>query len=129
MTHVAHTLFFASLLALMQVVLIAMVVARRVQTGVRFLDGGDAKLMHSIRAHGNFCETVPLALLLLGLLELSGLGSNGLLAFGATLLVGRIVHAFSLLTNNATWSRCTGMVLTVGVISIEAVVGLWIVVR
>lgn len=129
MTHVSHTLFFASLFALMQVVLIALVVARRVETGVRFLDGGDTRLMHTIRAHGNFCETVPLALLLLGLLELSGLGSHGLLAFGATLLVGRIVHAYSLLTNNATWSRCTGMVLTVGVISIEAVVGLWMVVR
>ncbi len=129
MTHVSHTLFFASLFALMQVVLIALVVARRVETGVRFLDGGDTRLMHTIRAHGNFCETVPLALLLLGLLELSGVGSHGLLAFGATLLVGRIVHAYSLLTNNATWSRCTGMVLTVGVISIEAVVGLWIVVR
>ncbi len=129
MTHVSHTLFFASLFALMQVVLIALVVARRVETGVRFLDGGDTRLMHTIRAHGNFCETVPLALLLLGLLELSGVGSHGLLAFGATLLVGRIVHAYSLLTNNATWSRCTGMVLTVGVISIEAVAGLWMVVR
>lgn len=126
MNSVALTLLFAGCCALLQCVLTALVIIRRRQARVSFLDGGDLKLMRSIRAHGNFTETVPTALLLMALLELSGLGRAWLISFGVALLVGRILHASSLLTNNATWSRGGGMALTLGVISIEAVCALWL---
>jgi uncharacterized protein len=126
MNTVSLTLLFTACCALLQCVLTALVIIRRAQTGVDFLDGGDHQLMRRIRAHGNFSETAPMALLLMALLELRGLASIWLMAFGIALLLGRILHAQSILTNNAAWSRRGGMVLTLAVISIEAVCALWI---
>ncbi len=123
---VSLTLLFAGCCALLQVALTALVIARRLQVGVGFLDGGDPQLLRRIRAHGNFSETVPMALLLMGLLELRGLSSHWLIGFGVALLLGRLLHAQSLMTNNATWSRAGGMVLTLAVISIQGVFALWI---
>jgi hypothetical protein len=129
MNSVAVTLFFAACCALMQCLLTVLVIRRRLKSGVYFLDGGDDPLLRRIRAHGNFAETVPMALLLMALLEFSGLGRVWLIVFGVALLLGRVIHATSLLTNHATWSRSLGMALTIGVISIEAVCGLWMVFR
>jgi uncharacterized protein len=126
MNTVSLTLLFAACCALLQCALTAMVIIRRAQTGIDLLDGGDQKLLRRIRAHGNFSETAPMALLLMALLELRGLSNTWLIIFGITLLLGRILHAQSLLTNNAAWSRRGGMVLTLAVISIEAVFALWI---
>lgn len=129
MNSVAVTLFFAACCALMQCLLTVLVIRRRPKAGVYFLDGGDDPLLRRIRAHGNFAETAPMALLLMALLEFSGLGRVWLLVFGVALLLGRVIHATSLLTNHAAWSRSLGMALTIGVISIEAVCGLWMVFR
>lgn len=129
MNSVAVTLFFAACCALMQCVLTVLVIRRRLKAGVYFLDGGDDPLLRRIRAHGNFSETAPMALLLMALLEFSGLGRVWLIVFGVALLLGRVIHATSLLTNHAAWSRSLGMALTIGVISIEAVCGLWMVFR
>lgn len=123
---VSHTLFFAACCALLQVLLTVLVIIRRVQTGVSFLDGGDDQLLRRIRAHGNFAETAPMALLLLGLLELQGLPSSWLIALGVALLLGRSLHALSLLTHNAGWSRTAGMVMTISVLSFEAVCAAWL---
>lgn len=129
MNSVAVTLFFAACCALMQCVLTVLVIRRRLKAGVYFLDGGDDPLLRRIRAHGNFSETAPMALLLMALLEFSGLGRVWLIVFGVALLLGRVIHATSLLTNHAAWSRSLGMALTIGVISIEAICGLWMVFR
>lgn len=129
MNSVAVTLFFAACCALMQCLLTVLVIRRRLKAGVYFLDGGDDPLLRRIRAHGNFAETAPMALLLMALLEFSGLGPVWLIVFGVALLLGRVIHATSLLTNHAAWSRSLGMALTIGVISIEAVCGLWMVFR
>lgn len=126
MNPVPLTLLFAGCCALLQCALTALVITRRRQARVNFLDGGDDQLMRRIRAHGNFTETVPMALMLMALLELSGLASGWLITFGIALLMGRMLHATSLLTNNATWSRGGGMVLTLAVISIEAICAIWV---
>jgi uncharacterized protein len=129
MQTVSLTLLFAGCCALLQCALTALVIIRRAQTGVDFLDGGDQPLLRRIRAHGNFSETAPMALLLMALLEMRGWSSAWLIAFGVALLLGRILHAQSLLTNNAAWSRRGGMVLTLAVISIEAVCAIWVFLR
>jgi uncharacterized membrane protein YecN with MAPEG domain len=126
MNTVSLTLLFSACCALMQCVLTALVIRRRIQARVYFLDGGDDSLLRRIRAHGNFAETVPMALLLMMLLELSGFSPLWLTMFGITLLIGRILHATSLLTNHATWSRSSGMVLTMAVIGIQAMCALWL---
>jgi uncharacterized membrane protein YecN with MAPEG domain len=119
------TLMFAACAALLQVALTSLVIARRVKTDIAFLDAGDKVLLRRMRAHGNFTETAPMALLLMGLLELKGLGSAWLLAFGSALLLGRLVHAFGLLHASTPWARIAGMLTTMAVIGVEALVGLW----
>ncbi len=120
------TLLLAGFFALMQCALTAWVVVRRLQARVSLSDGGDKQLLRRIRAHGNFTETVPMALLLMALLELAGLAQIWLIAFGFALLLGRVLHAISLLTNNARWSRGGGMTLTLAVISIEGLCAIWL---
>jgi uncharacterized protein len=120
--HTIHlTLLFAGLCALFQCVLTWFVIARRVKCRVSLMDGGDERLLRRIRAHGNFTETVPMALLLIALLEQGGLATKWLWALGISLLLGRVLHATSLLTNGALWSRSGGMVLTLAVTSIAGV--------
>jgi len=115
------TLLFAGLCALLQCALTVVVIVRRVQTKVTLMDGGDTPLLRRMRAHGNFTETVPLALILLALLELRGLPTAWLWALGLCLLLGRALHATSLLTTGALWSRLAGMVLTLAVLSVGGV--------
>jgi uncharacterized protein len=119
------TLLFAGLCALIQVALTAMVIVRRAKTGVDLLDGGDVPLLRRIRAHGNFSETAPMALLLLALLEMRGLSVTWLWALGIGLLLGRLLHAWSLLTTNTAWNRRGGMVLTLTVLSVQGVLCVW----
>jgi uncharacterized protein len=116
------TLLFAGLCALFQCVLTGAVIARRAKSRVSLMDGGDECLRKRIRAHGNFTETVPMALLLMALLEQSGMAATWLLwALGIGLIVGRVLHAWSLLTTGSLWIRSGGMVLTLAVISISGV--------
>lgn len=120
------TLLIAGLCGLLQFALTLCVIARRAQTGVSFLDGGDEQLLRRIRAHGNFTENAPMALLLMLLLELRNFNTTGLWVFGGLLILARILNAQSILTNNAAWSRRGGTVMTLAVISIEAAFCLWI---
>lgn len=55
-------------------------------------DGNDEEMLKRIRAQGNFIETVPLALILLAALEISGASPIFLHCLGISLFVGRISH-------------------------------------
>lgn len=59
-------------------------------------DGGNAMLHSRIRAHGNFIENAPFALI--GLIGLAMLGANpiALHVFGAVFFIGRILHAMGM---------------------------------
>jgi uncharacterized protein len=119
------TLLFAGLCALLQTALTALVIRRRTQAGVSLLDGGDRQLIERIRAHGNFVETAPMALLLMALLEMNGLAVSWIWGFGALLVAGRMLHAYGLLSGRGVWPRLLGMSMTLFVISIEGVLCLW----
>jgi uncharacterized protein len=93
------------------------------------LDGGDEPLLRRIRAHGNFVETAPMALLLLALLELRGLGAAWLWGIGICLVLGRLFHLAGILNKQAMWSRLVGMVLTLCVLSLQGVLCLWLFLR
>ena len=101
MNNLHLTLLFAGLCALLQCALTALVVARRLQSRVDLMDGGDAPLQRRIRAHGNFTETAPMALILIALLELRNVDSSWLWALGICLLLGRVLHAVGLLVDGA----------------------------
>jgi hypothetical protein len=87
---------YAGLLALVALFLWSRISATRLQTGISIGDGGNLALADRIRRHANFAEHVPLALVLLGTLELGGTRAVILHALGGTLLAARIAHPLGL---------------------------------
>lgn len=121
-------LLFASLHVLMMLFLAARVVFHRRSHKIGIGDGGDKYLLRKMRAHGNFVEYVPVALLMLALLELAGLGAIWLWTFGATLLLARGLHAFGLSQRSGTsFGRFWGTVLTWLVLAGMAGAGVFVV--
>src|SRR5277367_2948959 len=59
-------------------------------------DGGNPALLLAMRRHANFAEWVPLALILIALLELNGVSTRAIHALGAALVIARLLHAFGL---------------------------------
>jgi len=90
------TAVFTALLALMLVAISIRITVLRAGKKINLLDGGDEQLRRAIRVQGNFIEYVPIALILLALIEWSGAKAWLVYGFGAALLVARIVHAFGL---------------------------------
>jgi uncharacterized membrane protein YecN with MAPEG domain len=72
-------------------------------------DGGNEALLRRIRAHGNYVENMPIALLLLALLELAGGDSRILWAAGILFILSRIVHAFGMDQTSPSRLRVLGM--------------------
>ncbi len=90
------TAFYASLLVPLFVVLAVRVIQGRVSEKVGVGDGGKANLLRRIRAHGNFAEYAPFALLMLALAESLNSKTWLLHACGAALVAGRVCHAFGI---------------------------------
>jgi len=95
------TLLYGGLNALL-ITLLGMNVSRlRGAHGVGIETPVPAELIRPLRAHGNAIEWVPLGLLLLLALELSGAGTRFTLHLcGGTLLLGRALHAAGFLGKN-----------------------------
>jgi uncharacterized membrane protein YecN with MAPEG domain len=89
----AITALYGGLLGLLGIA-IAVVVGRvRGATGISIGDGGNIELIVAMRRQANFVEFVPLSLILIGLLELNGVGNTAIHALGAGLLIARLCHA------------------------------------
>ena len=107
---------YAAILGLLFVPFTFYVGLYRVNNGILLLDGGDKELARRIRAQGNFIETVPLALILIILMDLSGASATWLHVLGSVLVVSRIMHYVTIATNPGnTVPRALGMVGTLGV--------------
>ena len=102
---------YAEMLALLLVWLALRVIKVRREKRVRLGDGGEFALQSAIRAHGNAVEYIPIALILLTLLELSGGPAVLVHLGGIAMLAGRIVHAKGLLTDSLRF-RILGMQMT-----------------
>lgn len=111
---------YAGVFGLMLIVLSAMAIRTRVKTRVSLGDGGDTSMLTAIRAQGNFTEYVPIALLMMLVLELGRASPAMLHGLGATLLLGRVCHAVSLY-KSITRLRVAGQFLTFAVIAVGAV--------
>ncbi len=97
----AVTILYAGLLGLISVA-IAIVVGRvRGKADVSIGDGGNVDLIAAMRRHANFVEVVPLALILIGLLELNGVGKSAIHGLGASLVIARLCHAVGYGTNDS----------------------------
>jgi len=105
---------YAGLLGLVLIALSIQVVIlrRRHQVGIGF--GQVQALERAIRTQANFTEYVPLALVLLALLGISGALSDAALhLLAGALVVGRILHAVGLSRSAGTsFGRLAGTALT-----------------
>ena len=84
---------YAGLCGVLLVLLYLRISQRRMAAKIGLGTGGDADLELRVRAHGNFIESVPMALVLLLLFEHSGAEAIYVHAAGVLLLASRIAHA------------------------------------
>jgi hypothetical protein len=119
------TAFYASLLALLFIVLSFKTINLRKKHLVGVGDGGEKNLTKAIRVHGNFSEYTPLALILLGAYELNGASALMIHLLGASFFIARILHAIGLgKTVGTSKPRFFGMVLTFLVLLILAILNI-----
>ncbi|MCB1675823.1 MAG: MAPEG family protein [Halioglobus sp.] len=116
------TLLYAGLLGLLAVLLANQVLYVRVR-GAR-----QPAWKHNavLRVQANFNENVPLALLLLYLVEMSGAGAAAVHIFGVALVLFRILHAWGMSrTEGANYPRLIGAQGTFLLISIMSVTAVY----
>ena len=124
MTHVFpyYTAIYAAVLGLLAALLTINVIVNRVRAKVDVADGGVTALAQAIRAHGNFAEHTPLALLLIGLVEAFAYRSAVVIGLGAVLLAARLLSAWGLnSTLKQSFGRQLGATLTILVTAVSAV--------
>ena len=119
------TPLYAGLLTLLFMLLSYRVVQFR-QKGISLGDGGDPKMLRVIRGHANFAEYVPLALLMMAMLELGRTSVYVLHAMGIALILGRALHGYALsYTQKYRFGRFWGAALTFTVLVFEALLCVW----
>jgi len=119
------TLLYGSILGLLLIVLTLRVVYLRRTLLVGIGAGEHRRLEKAIRAHANLIEYVPLALILLLLLEQQGAPPWQLHTLGAILVVSRHLHAWGLSQSSGpSLGRVAGMTGTMLVLLAAALLGL-----
>lgn len=109
----AITALYASLLAVLFILLSVRVIAQRREARVEIGPGESKELLRRMRVHANFAEYVPFALVLMVLAESLKVPPPLLHLIGLLLLSGRIVHAYGLSQNpHILRARAWGMSLT-----------------
>ena len=120
------TALYAALLAVLGFLLGFHVGRMRGAKNVSLGDGGDKELLEAMRRQMNFVETVPVALILMALIELNGAPKVWLHWLGGILLVSRILHPFGLSAERMMVpARIVGMSGTVLVTLTMAGIALW----
>lgn len=108
---------YAPLFALFFVLLSARTLLLRRKHQIGIGNGGNVMLSRAARAHANFAEYVPIALLLIYLLEQSIGSTLRIHVLCLSLLLGRMIHALGVSREPEDIRlRVVGMVLTLGVI-------------
>lgn len=121
------TALYAALLALLLITISWRVSKHRKRAHVSLGDGGDELLIRAGRAQANFTEYVPLALILMLLLEAAGLWLLVLHGLGVMLLVGRLAHSWGMMNPDAKPSgRWWGTALTWVMLLLAALLNLWL---
>ena len=111
------TAVYAAVLGLLGVVLTVNVIVNRAKSGVTQGDGSVPALAKAIRAHCNFAEQTPLAIILVGLVEAVGYGAITVHSLGVVLLAGRLLSAWGLTRTPAlSFARNSGISLTILVV-------------
>ena len=116
--------FYAALLVLLFIALSLRVIRLRRATGVPIGHAGEHRLERSARVHANFAEYVPLALILLGLLEQAGASRPALIAYGVLLVAFRVAHVIGIPMKAPNPFRVAGAAGTFGLLLVAGTYGL-----
>ena len=85
----------------------------RIKEKISIGDGDNPALFARIRAHGNYVETAPFALIGLFALAMMGAHSIALHIFGAVFFIGRLCHAHGMDQKGSNGKgRVIGMMMT-----------------
>ena len=106
-----HTSIYAGLSGLLLVWLALQTIKARRANKIKLGDGGVFALQSAMRAHGNFAEYMPIAIIMLFLLEYNGTPAWMIHVIGVTFLTGRWIHAQGLLKDDLR-KRLKGMSIT-----------------
>ncbi|MGI9225598.1 MAG: MAPEG family protein [Woeseiaceae bacterium] len=123
------TLLYAAIFAVFALALSFRAGSMRGKAGVSVLYGEPAnmELAEKVRVHQNFLEYVPMILILMAAIELSGGSATWLHGFGIVLIISRIAHAVGLKHDNmAHPGRVIGAGGTALVALVAAIYGLWL---
>ena len=114
--------FYAGLLGLLLVFLTARVIMIRAQAKVALLDGGNKDLLVAIRRQGNFCELVPLCLILIAVAEMASSSIYLIHVLGIVLVVSRLIHPAGIdYEKGDSWQRVMGATGTLIVMLVASV--------
>lgn len=120
------TPLYAGILGLLLIVLSVRVIAARRRHRVSLGDGGNRELERRSRTQANLAEYAPIALILIGVLELAAYPPALLHLLGIAFAAGRILHAWGLSTvEGSSFGRAAGMILTFAVIGLAALLNLF----
>ncbi len=107
------TLFYTSLITLLAIFLAYKVGIARGKSKTLLGEGDSSSLLQAIRSHGNLVEYAPLAMIMLGLLEMSQVDDLKLHLLGSLFFVSRILHAYGLsISSESTPYRLLGTIGT-----------------
>lgn len=123
---------YAGIMMVFALVLSARAGSFRGKTGISVLHGEptNMELAQRVRVHQNFLEYVPLALIVMGILEINGGNTIFLHVFGIVLIIARYAHAIGLKHDNmAHPGRTIGAGGTALMSIAAALYLLWIVVK
>jgi len=115
---------YAVLAALLLLKFSFTVVRLRMQYRVAYGDGGFSELQSAIRIHANAVEYVPIALLLLLLMEMNGAEAWMIHVCGILLIAGRLMHYYGYHHRLFRWRR-SGMSATWTSLVLMVLANLW----
>jgi len=120
------TALYAGLLGLLVIPIAMRAGLTRAKLNVSVGDGGNRELLLAMRRHANFAEWVPLALLLVALLEMNIAPKLPIHILGAVLVLARISHALALRADSMQGAgRTLGAMGTALVVAVSSV---WLIV-
>lgn len=121
------TSLLAGLFSVAMVFLSVQISVRRVKTGNAAFDGGeDRTLRRRVRAHGNFIEYAPTALLATGLVEFAAGTTVMVWGLATSFFLSRLVHALGTLYATSPAARAGAMLVQHAAF---LAAGLWLIAR
>ena len=115
-----HSAIYAGLCGLLLVYLALQTIKVRRANKVKLGDGGVFALQSAIRAHGNFTEYMPIAIIMLFFLECNGAPAWMIHVIGITFIMGRWIHAQGLLKDDLRL-RVKGMGNTLNILIVLSI--------